>query len=121
MKQLSLKSFGGRSTRSKFSQGDGTSRSGSPNRTQRMDALTQYERENAVLKKAQHLKERKAKERRKKLKKIALESRKTLMLYSKTSNVLDQFAQEQRDKICTEGSDSSDTSLDAGDLVIHTN
>ncbi len=50
-----------------------------------------------VLKKAHQLKIKRARRRNSQLKKIAKESRKTLMMYSKQTNVLEQFAQELKE------------------------
>ena len=61
-----------------------------------------------MLKRAEQMKEKKAKRRKSQMKKITNESRKTLMMYNKTSNVLEKFAKKQLE----EASYSSDNDSD---------
>ena len=56
--------------------------------------MKMFERENAVLRKAAENKTKKAGIRKTQLRKIARESRKTLMMYDKTNNVLEKFQED---------------------------
>ena len=65
---------------------------------QRQKSIKQFNKQSQVMQRAEVMRVKKAEHRNSQLKRIERESRQTLMKYAKTSNVLEQFAQNLKEQ-----------------------